>query len=143
MEVSFWNRVSRRRPDECWDWIGVVTPYGYGVFNNRRAHRLSYQINVGEPGAFDVLHTCDNRKCCNPNHLYLGTDIENARDRVVRNRTAKGSKNAHAVLTEEQVSNIKASLRAGALVTPLAAQYGVTRMTIRRIRMGSHWRHVL
>ena len=78
----------------CWNWTGS-TAKGYGQIwvgnTNLRSHRLAYEIAHGPiPDGLLVRHKCDNPLCCNPAHLEVGTDADNAMDRVVRGRSRKG-----------------------------------------------------
>jgi hypothetical protein len=84
----FWEKVERRGPDECWPWLASSRRNGYGrLWPSTTAHRLAWELANGEQaGDLYVLHTCDNRLCCNPAHLYLGTHADNVRDRVGRER---------------------------------------------------------
>lgn len=82
--------------DKCWEWLGYIDRYGYGCIShgetNRRlrAHRVSWNIFVGSiPDGVDVLHKCDNRKCVNPNHLFLGSHEDNMRDMAQKGRQAQ------------------------------------------------------
>lgn len=80
---------------ECWPWLGALDNYGYGLMGvdgkTIKAHRLSYSIHTGPiRDGLHVLHTCDNRECCNPNHLWLGTNEQNTADKVAKNRQARG-----------------------------------------------------
>jgi hypothetical protein len=86
----FWDQV--RGFGDCWVWTGYRQPNGYGLvrgytFTERYAHRLSWTMANGPiPAGMWVLHHCDNPPCINPDHLYLGTGIDNARDRERRGR---------------------------------------------------------
>lgn len=92
--ARFWAKVDKQAPNGCWEWTGSRLPKGYGQFapNHRpvRAHRYSYELHHGTvPAGLMVLHRCDNPPCVNPAHLYAGTRLDNARDAVMRDRTAQ------------------------------------------------------
>ncbi len=76
---------------ECLNWTGKVNIHGYGETKNRSkrifAHRAAYLVWKGEiPSGLFVLHTCDNRRCINPDHLWIGTSKDNVRDMISKNR---------------------------------------------------------
>ncbi len=80
---SFWRRVDRRGPDECWPWK-IATKNGYGRFSLNcvefYSHRYAYALTYGPPPEgreTHVMHSCNNKRCCNPAHLSLGTAAEN------------------------------------------------------------------
>ena len=81
----FPSYVSADPDTDCWNWTGSVHKSGYGVYRSRSAHRFSYQTYVGPilDGLF-VLHTCDNRKCVNPAHLFLVTNQDNMDEMIAK-----------------------------------------------------------
>ena len=83
----FWSKVDIKDDDSCWMWTAAkLVNFGYGAFGVRgsvveRAHRMSYYLVKGDiPKGLHVLHKCDNPPCCNPSHLFLGTDQDNVDD---------------------------------------------------------------
>lgn len=136
--------------DGCWLWDGADKGNGYGSFvlNGRTvpAHRAAYILfNGDDPGDLDVCHRCDNRACVNPDHLFLGTRLENMTDCKRKGRTArgdrlgdrKGENSTSAKLTWDQVRAIRASSEPS---KALAAQYGVSNDNINRIRRNEIWK---
>jgi len=94
--ARFWDRVERRSDDECWLWLGAKTKHGYGNFQRgpkkgkRKffSHRVAYALaNGGKlPNHLMILHTCDNPACCNPKHLFVGSQFDNMRDAAKKGR---------------------------------------------------------
>lgn len=87
---NFWCKVDKRGENECWCWTGGTQSRGYGSFSvngkTYNAHRVSYVIHTGRIPKHNVLHTCDTRRCVNPNHLWDGTQLENVRDMIEKGR---------------------------------------------------------
>lgn len=136
---AFWARVDRQ--EGCWLWTGHVHPesgYGSYSFGGRgyRAHRLSLQLHGTEtPSGLDVCHRCDNRRCVNPDHLYVGTRKQNMADCTERGRHNKPRGEGHwcAKLSADEVRVIRLRRDAGDGVTTLAAVFKVHHSTISRI----------
>jgi hypothetical protein len=134
----------------CIEWPHWRTPDGYGrtVIGGRGgrnwlAHRWTWtQTNGPIPDGLHVLHHCDNRGCINVDHLFLGTNADNVADRVAKGRTRVGSHpgelNPSAKLTGEQVDAIRADPR---LQYVIAAEYGVSKMTISEVKRRITWAH--
>lgn len=145
----FWPRVNKRGPAECWEWQGGLFATGYGRFyargKVRRAHRVMWQLVHGNlpPDGLDVCHTCDNRACVNPAHLFLGTRSDNMRDAVQKHRARglipSGEAHPSARLTADDVRAIRASDESRHV---LAQRFGVTPVHIDQIRARIKWRHV-
>lgn len=93
-EADFWARV--RKTDGCWLWIGATDIDGYGRMSwngkTTRAHVISYQLHHGAIGDLFVCHHCDTPACVHPNHLFLGTNRDNLRDRDTKGRHAESRK---------------------------------------------------
>jgi len=109
---DFWKKVNIKSIDECWEWVGSCDTGGYGQFgmNFKRygCHRLSWTLTHGQiPEYLCVLHRCDNKLCCNPNHLWLGTYSENNKDRHNKKRDAVGKFHGRHKLTNEQIIKIR------------------------------------
>ena len=143
-EEKFWRSVNREAPNGCWEWTGSLWASGYGrfVFDGKsdRSHRLSWRF-VGKELKDDdcLLHKCDNRLCCNPDHLFIGTRAENNLDKTRKGRQSKGEDFERTRLTESDVLAIRAS---SASIAELAQQYGVAWCHINNIRHRRKWRHV-
>lgn len=150
----FWQNVNRGEPDVCWEWNGRMHTSGYGTLSHNiagkyqiAAHRASYIVHHGEiPDGLWVLHKCDNRRCVNPAHLFLGTHDDNMADMVAKGRAAstglKGQSHPGAKLTEEHVREIKTLHKRGVSCAEIARHYKVSSGTIRKIINGKGWTHV-
>lgn len=149
-EERFWRSVNRRSADECWHWRSSCTSEGYGNFwtgeRVDRAHRFSYELANGPiPEGFIVCHSCDEPSCVNPNHLWLGTDADNAADKMLKGRDnpPHGEANSHAKLTEREVLHIRQLYASGKHTQEaLASQFGVTRVSISSLVRRLTWSHI-
>jgi len=114
----FWGHVDKNSSPifyngtRCWIWTAFCYPNGYGLVGlygkNLLPHRISYELFFGDiPEGLLVLHHCDNRPCCNPSHLFLGTHQDNEDDKSHKGRQAKGEMNGNHKLTDAQVSEIR------------------------------------
>lgn len=143
--------IKSRSPESesgCWVWSGSVSNGGYGSVRltaegpTRNAHRLSYETFVGAvPDGQWVLHSCDNRRCVNPAHLFLGTPADNANDMYRKGRGVinpnYGERHHATSLTRDQVRAILADPRPSEKVAP---DYGISGRTVRGLRAGTTWK---
>jgi len=153
-EASFWAKVNKT--ETCWLWTaGQMGSSGYGTFSVRtptgtksiRAHRYSYEMTNGPiPEGMHVLHRCDTPLCVRPEHLFLGTPLDNARDKVAKGRMRrgdfKGEANGHAKLTAEIVRAIRSRPAVRGSQAAMAREYGITPQTVQDIIKRRIWKHV-
>lgn len=142
----FEKYFNRQEESKCWEWSGLLYKQGYGrlVYKNKslRAHRVSYKIHKGEAGDFEVCHSCDNRACVNPSHLWIGSRLENEEDKDRKNRRPLGEKSGRSTLTNEQVKEIKTELKKGVKQCILVRSFSTTKSIISRIATNRTWRSI-
>lgn len=133
----------------CRLWTGLLDQHGYGRLRSgslRSAHRIAWREHNGPiPPGLWVLHTCDNRRCINPEHLYLGTVGDNVRDMEERGRrvTVLGSQKVDAKMTEAMVSDLRArDFSEWGSLSKAAREMGLDVQTVRRAIRGDTWKHV-
>ena len=156
LSERFWSKVLRDADTDCWVWkASRHKKTGYGKFSRGpkhagwvEAHRMAYVLVFGQiPDGLQVLHRCDNRICCNPAHLFLGTAVDNINDKVSKGRhrwkTHYGSAVGTAVLTEAQVRDIRQDFQSGVTRSVLARAHSVSWTQINKIVSGQYWRHIL
>lgn len=133
-------------PDNgCWEWRRNFNDAGYGMLwssgeRNERAHRFSWMAYKGSiPEGLSILHRCDNRRCVNPDHLFLGTRADNVRDCAAKGRMPNGEKHHGAKLSHVDVQEIRAALKSGSRPSALARRYQIHPSVISRIKTGDAW----
>lgn len=170
--VHTWNSIGRYRVDEateeekldrlkesyerhvvrgegCWEWSGVLHKSGYAVLKYGKkqigAHQASWLIHKGkiENGLW-TLHHCDNKKCTNPDHIYLGNAKRNAQDREDRQRRPirRGDSHPNSKLNEDQVKEIKKRMKIGITLTRLSKDFSISLGSLEAIKSGTTWKHV-
>ncbi len=154
---AVWDKVEKRGNKECWPWIGYLSSgYGRLDINGEQgvyAHRAAFisknphlKLPLKDDGSKDrcVLHKCDNPKCCNPKHLFLGSHAENMADKTSKGRQArfKSTEAPRAKLTAEDVSWMRIQKKNGATKKALAMLYEVSEATVSGALYGRHYRDV-
>ena len=145
----FWRSVDRAG-DGCWEWTAGKNSDGYGEIRIGReivlAHRFSWWIYFGQPPAgMCVLHKCDNPACCNPSHLFLGTQADNMADKVKKGRhlSVRGEAHSSAKLSNSDVIAIRKRLATGGeFQKDIARAYGVSPQLISHIKTRRQWAHL-
>ena len=142
VKERFYKKIEK--VGECHEWTGHVMINGYGQFSKdgraQYAHRVAYELAKGEiKDNLYVLHKCDNRKCVNPDHLFLGTFDDNMADMVIKQRQAHGMNNAHAKLTDSDVLEIRSMEGTNRAI---ADKFNVSQPLISMIRNRRIWKLV-
>lgn len=149
----FWARVDIKGKNDCWEFIGSHRGgYGNIVLENKMwaTHRLAWYLIYGEIPINNttqhgsvIRHSCDNPGCCNPNHLRIGTQLDNVNDRTARGRSSrhsqKGESHGGSKLTESDVRAIRISTDTN---RNLSMKYGVSRSRISAIKLRGSWSHI-
>ena len=146
---DFWRYVKKdpNHPKKCWEWSKSLTTYGYGQFNINgcmwATHRLSYVIaHKIIPDGMCVCHKCDNAKCVNPDHLFLGTKNDNMQDMIQKGRAfhPTGENAPMPKLSAQHVAEIRALYKMGfARKATLARAYGIGRSAVGQLLLGRAW----
>lgn len=147
----FWANVQKME-NGCWEWQRNLSPKGYGRLdvNGKTigAHRMAYTLTHGcVPDGKIICHSCDNRRCCNPDHLWAGTWSDNIRDMDAKGRRVKsvklGERHGAARLTEANVRYIRDLYASGKYTFKAIAEgYRVHKETIRAICRNETWTHI-
>jgi hypothetical protein len=135
----FWNKVNKNTENGCWEWTGALDTWGYGQFTSKQkrysSHRLSIEWAGFDPKGKIVCHKCDNPKCVNPDHLFLGTQSDNMLDMVSKKR----NNNTHKKLSDDQVRDIRQSTETYEI---LCKTYDVSLATIWKVKKKMNYKDV-
>jgi len=138
-----------KKEDSCWIWVGGRFDDGYGSywFNEKNVHanRVSYLLFKGPiPTGMFVCHSCDNPTCVNPEHLWLGTQFENVRDKYNKGRAAVGEKCRQSHLTAQDVADMRTEkkLNPSTPYSAIASRFGISKCCTMRIIKGMSWSHL-
>lgn len=151
LSERFFERV--KKTNNCWEWIGTKSR-GYGCVISTgkrkgrkilRAHRVSWEIHYGPiKDGIIVCHRCDNPSCVNPKHLWLGTPVENNRDRDSKGRqkTPRGENHPMTKLTDSDVLRIRALHGRGIEQKKISKMFNVYPSTVSQIVHRIYWTHI-
>lgn len=149
LKNRFYSSVLTPNNQGCMEWVARLDNAGYGRFpirgKNIQAHRLSFILHNGLIAKdMIVMHICDNRKCCNPEHLKLGTQKENIQDMDRKGRREKlvGSQKNCAKFKEDDVISIRERIKNGERPSRLSREYKVSQHAIHCIKYRKTWRHI-
>ena len=152
----FWAKVDKNGPvpphkpglGPCWVWSAATCGFGHGrvglpgTRTTRMPHRLSWAHFYGDAGHLCVLHKCDNPACVRPEHLFIGTRLDNNADMKAKSRQSKGAARPSAKLTDANVVAIRSAVAAGTPQAVLCEKYGLSCGKMSRVATGKSWRHV-
>jgi len=143
----FWSFVEIGKENDCWIWTGGKRRGGYGAATHPKtgkqspASRVAYEITKSDvPEGMVVMHSCDNPACCNPNHLSVGTALDNSRDMISKSRSLTGEKNHKSKIKESDVIEIRRMYSTGSTCISIASKYGISISTAHRIAIGKIWK---
>lgn len=152
------SRIERITETGCWIFMGAVNDCGYGIVGkggrgsgNDRAHRITYSHFTGQiPDGMFVCHHCDVPACCNPDHLFIGTNQDNVRDMRRKGRGSNPPRNSHVIgaahpgskLSELDVIDIRRRREAGETLQSIADRYAISNPYVLSIVRRQAWKHV-
>lgn len=140
--VRVWRRVEVGGPDECWLWTGAKGSSGYGHLNRIGreggqvgAHVAALESHLGHevPEGMEVMHSCDNRLCCNPAHLSFGTHLENEQDKKSKDRHHWGIHSGPSRHSDETIELIRTLRSEGLSQRAVALRIGCSQSHVSRV----------
>ena len=147
--VRFHEKWTRNPDNGCWEWTASLNSNGYGQIKRpgeRRqfiAPRLSYMIHYGDiPEGMYVLHTCDNRKCVKPTHLFLGSADDNAKDMKSKSRHTHGITGHDHKIDDDIARYIHKMAGEGVAQSEIGRIVGLSQSTVWKILTGQRWKHI-
>jgi len=148
----FWDKVDIHGEDDCWEWQAYIAKDGYGKFKyqgkNISASRITYILTHGEiEKGLVIMHKCNNKSCCNPNHLEMGTYSKNTQDAyddgLIKPAGVNGQDHYKAKLTEKEVLNIRSLFSNGGISKlEISKIYDVGKTAIQKIIKRRTWKHI-
>jgi uncharacterized protein YerC len=146
-KIEFWDQVLRGADEQCWLWQGSTTANGYGTKLWRghvtTAHRIAYELANRKriPGGKVVCHSCDTPQCCNPRHLWIGTQRENLLDMRAKGRANdrcyRGEEHPTAKFSDAMARRIRKMRAKGMTYIAISAKTGVSKTHAARIAQGT------
>lgn len=148
------DKIGPEDDNGCWPWLGIKSS-GYGMVSRNYLDiktrmatitHLVYESLVGPiPPGHEICHTCDNRQCVNPAHLFAGTRKENLQDAATKGRMGRdmhGIKNGNARLNDKQVLEIRRRWAGGENQHSIAKRFGTTPTNVSMICTRQTWSHI-
>ena len=138
LKARFFSKV--KTGPGCWEWTGLKDRDGYGRYNDTMAHRVSWMIKYGDiPSGKFILHSCDNPGCVNPDHLKIGTNIDNMRDMVDRKRSLVGERSPRSKIKGSSVDRIRLMRRDGVRTIEIAKRFNISQRHVYFICNYERW----
>lgn len=145
---KLWSKIDIGLENECWMWKGCQSTAGYGVIRInyilKYAHRLAWELHNEKsiPPKISVCHSCDNPPCCNPDHLFLGSQADNMRDAKNKGRMPHGVLHHGTDLTEKDIRKIRYLGQTDIPHQEIGDYFSISRMSVNDIIHKRTWGHI-